>query len=386
MIGTQLDLFGGLPKPPKKITIDDEPETAKPLLKEKKLKSEERSPIDPEPVLEHISGPEVHVQLPVQQDTPEVPVWIDSLTITIDEPFDEENPSQVEDSDSALPDGFSGLPSENETETAHIASNEQVVLDSLTAPLHVLETISDRSDTNELLNMASWTVADAQNDSDFSLDNPVVEDLEQTKVTANAVEEAISTKSEVEDNRINSLESVVVLATEYEALAASEWINKEGSTDTTEHTEFNGEEITDNQAIGEFEDTKEYALDAVSSLEDKGEELKIPDDAQLYSRQYYTMRETAAMFRVNQSLIRFWENEFDILKPKKNRKGDRYFRPDDIKNLSLIYHLLKVKKFTISGAREHLKTNAKMLNNFEMVQRLEKLKSFLVELKSNLKS
>jgi DNA-binding transcriptional MerR regulator len=96
------------------------------------------------------------------------------------------------------------------------------------------------------------------------------------------------------------------------------------------------------------------------------------------------MRETAAMFNVNQSLLRFWENEFDILKPKKNRKGDRYFRPDDIKNLEQIYHLLKVRKFTIGGAKDYLKARAKSLDTFEMVQRLEKIKGFLLELKTHL--
>ncbi len=112
--------------------------------------------------------------------------------------------------------------------------------------------------------------------------------------------------------------------------------------------------------------------------------LNIPADNALYSRQYYTMRETAAMFNVNQSLLRFWENEFDILKPKKNRKGDRYFRPEDIRNLELIYHLLRVRKFTIEGAKEYLKSKAKSMQTFEMVQRLEKLKLFLQDLKTTL--
>jgi DNA-binding transcriptional MerR regulator len=110
--------------------------------------------------------------------------------------------------------------------------------------------------------------------------------------------------------------------------------------------------------------------------------LNIPEDNALYSRQYYTMRETAAMFNVNQSLLRFWENEFDILKPKKNRKGDRYFRPEDIKNLELIYHLLRVRKFTIEGAKDYLKSKAKSMQTFEMVQRLEKLKHFLLDIKT----
>lgn len=90
------------------------------------------------------------------------------------------------------------------------------------------------------------------------------------------------------------------------------------------------------------------------------------------------------MFHVNQSLIRFWENEFDIIKPKKNAKGDRLFRPEDIKNLQLIYHLLREKKFTIDGAKEFLKKNKKADERFAATQSLKRLREFLVELKANL--
>ncbi len=79
--------------------------------------------------------------------------------------------------------------------------------------------------------------------------------------------------------------------------------------------------------------------------------LDIPEDSILYSKQYYPIGEVATMFRVNISLIRFWENEFDILKPRKNRKGDRFFRPDYLKNLNLIYFILKERKYTISGEK-----------------------------------
>jgi DNA-binding transcriptional MerR regulator len=95
------------------------------------------------------------------------------------------------------------------------------------------------------------------------------------------------------------------------------------------------------------------------------------------------MRETVGMLGLSHSVLRYWENEFTVLKPRKNRKGDRYFRPADIKNLQLIHHLLKVRKFTIEGAREYLKNQNKALDTFEMVQRLERIKHFLQELKEN---
>ncbi|WP_232516291.1 MerR family transcriptional regulator [Chitinophaga caeni] len=102
-------------------------------------------------------------------------------------------------------------------------------------------------------------------------------------------------------------------------------------------------------------------------------------------KQYYSISEVASMFRVNSSLIRYWENEFDVLQPKKNRKGDRLFRQDDIQHLKLIYHLLRERKYTIEGAKQKLKEDKKIAaRNFEMVQALQKVRSFLTELKEQL--
>jgi DNA-binding transcriptional MerR regulator len=112
--------------------------------------------------------------------------------------------------------------------------------------------------------------------------------------------------------------------------------------------------------------------------------IDIPADEVLFSKQYYTMGEVAEMFKVNQSLLRFWETEFSILQPRKNRKGDRYFRPVDIKNLHLIYHLLRQRKYTIEGAKEFLRKNKKAEQRFEAIQRLQQIKSFLLELKAQL--
>lgn len=112
--------------------------------------------------------------------------------------------------------------------------------------------------------------------------------------------------------------------------------------------------------------------------------MEIPDDEELFSKQYYSMGEVTTMFNENHSLIRYWESEFDILKPKKNGKGDRFFRPADVKNLYLIYDLLRRRKFTIEGAREYLKNNKKADEKFAAIQSLEKIKSFFLELKATL--
>lgn len=118
--------------------------------------------------------------------------------------------------------------------------------------------------------------------------------------------------------------------------------------------------------------------------------VQVPDDDILFKKQYYSIGEVAQMFHENQSLIRFWETEFDILQPRKNRKGDRFFRPVDIKNLVLIHDLLRRRKFTIEGAREYLKKNnaqslpGKAEEKFELIQSLQKVRSFLLELKASL--
>ena len=112
--------------------------------------------------------------------------------------------------------------------------------------------------------------------------------------------------------------------------------------------------------------------------------IEIPNDEVLFGKQYYTMGEVSEMFRVNQSLLRFWETEFDLLQPRKNKKGDRYFRPVDIKNLHLIYHLLRQKKYTIEGAKDFLKKNKKAEERFEVIQRLQEIKTFLLEWKAQL--
>jgi DNA-binding transcriptional MerR regulator len=112
--------------------------------------------------------------------------------------------------------------------------------------------------------------------------------------------------------------------------------------------------------------------------------LNIPEDDILFQKQYYSIGEVGEMFQVNASLLRFWESEFDIIQPRKNRKGDRHFRPVDIKNLQLIYDLLRRRKLTIEGAKDFLKRNSKAKERFETIQNLRKIRSFLAELKGSL--
>jgi DNA-binding transcriptional MerR regulator len=124
---------------------------------------------------------------------------------------------------------------------------------------------------------------------------------------------------------------------------------------------------------------------SIKQISEEADLIQIPEDEVLFQKHYYTMGEVADMFRVNQSLLRFWEAEFSVLQPKKNKKGDRYFRPIDIKNLHLIYHLLRQRKYTIEGAKDFLKNNKKSEEKFETIKKLEEVKRFLLEMRANIR-
>jgi DNA-binding transcriptional MerR regulator len=100
---------------------------------------------------------------------------------------------------------------------------------------------------------------------------------------------------------------------------------------------------------------------------------------------YYSIGEVAELFEVRPSLIRFWEKEFDILKPQKNKKGNRLFTRQDIANLRLIFHLVKERGYTLQGAKEKLKQNREDVEKrVEIVDSLYKLRNFLEELRKEL--
>jgi DNA-binding transcriptional MerR regulator len=100
---------------------------------------------------------------------------------------------------------------------------------------------------------------------------------------------------------------------------------------------------------------------------------------------YYSIGEVAELFSVAPSLIRFWETEFDVIKPKKNRKGNRQFTKEDIDNVRLIYHLVKEKGFTLQGAKEMLRNdNQAVRDKMELLESLQNVRNFLLELREKL--
>tara|TARA_B100000497_G_C7606664_1_gene364322 strand:- start:30 stop:359 length:330 start_codon:yes stop_codon:yes gene_type:complete len=105
----------------------------------------------------------------------------------------------------------------------------------------------------------------------------------------------------------------------------------------------------------------------------------------LPEKRYYKIGEVAKAFNVNTSLVRFWEKEFEIIKPKKNAKGNRLFTSNDISNFKLIYYLVKERGFTLEGAKQKLKKNPHgTLKNHEIVSRLESVKAELIQIKNQL--
>ncbi len=102
------------------------------------------------------------------------------------------------------------------------------------------------------------------------------------------------------------------------------------------------------------------------------------------SKVYYSISEVAEKFKVNSSLIRFWENEFDIIKPQKNKKGNRLFTQEDLDNFYVIYHLVKERGYTLQGAKEKLKQNkTDVVGDVEVVKTLTRIKEFLLQLKDH---
>lgn len=106
---------------------------------------------------------------------------------------------------------------------------------------------------------------------------------------------------------------------------------------------------------------------------------------ELPEKRYYKIGEVSKAFDVNVSLIRFWEQEFDVIKPKKNAKGNRLFTKEDIENFKLIFNLVKERGFTLEGAKQKLKRNPEgVINNHEIISRLEAVKAELQKIKNQL--
>lgn len=153
------------------------------------------------------------------------------------------------------------------------------------------------------------------------------------------------------------------------------FVDEESEASISEPSTIQTKKIINNTPTGRGRKSIQAAEDTI---------INIPTDEVLFQKQYYAISEVADMFGVNTSLIRFWENEFDILQPRKNKKGDRFFSPTEIKKIELIHYLLRNRKFTIPGAKEYLKKNKRAEQQHSLVQSLQQIKSFLLELKATI--
>ena len=111
----------------------------------------------------------------------------------------------------------------------------------------------------------------------------------------------------------------------------------------------------------------------------------MPYKEKVIEKKYYSIGEVAEMLNVATSLIRFWESEFDIIKPKKNRKGNRQFTKEDIDNVRLIYHLVKEKGYTLQGAKDLLRSgNDSVRDKVDIIESLKKIRKFLLEIRAKI--
>jgi DNA-binding transcriptional MerR regulator len=111
----------------------------------------------------------------------------------------------------------------------------------------------------------------------------------------------------------------------------------------------------------------------------------VPYKEKQIEKLYYSISEVSEMFGVRNSLIRFWEKEFDIIQPKKNKKGNRMFTPEDVNNFRVIYHLVKERGYTLQGAQQKIKeSKGKTFDKVEVVDRLNKVRDFLLSLRDGL--
>jgi DNA-binding transcriptional MerR regulator len=205
-------------------------------------------------------------------------------------------------------------------------------------------------------------------------------DIGGVKEKKKAKTKAIPEVASIVETPAPAIEEPVVAAAIYEAPFVTESVAVEPSFVEPVYVERPRQPRVTIEKIAGKRGRKSY-----SEIDTEVDLIEIPDEKVLSQKLYYTISEVASWFKVNTSLLRYWENEFDILKPRKTRKGDRLFRVEDIKNLQIIYFLLRQKKYSIEGARTYLKQNKSQADTeAQLVQTLTKFKTFLLELKAGL--
>lgn len=249
------------------------------------------------------------------------------------------------------------------------------------------ETLQDEAEADELIPAqpaAEDTSVAVVTVSRPFLKRPAVIEIEETEAEKTAVEE---NKMVAEEPQAPVAEEPVLQANAEQPAPVEQAAPVEQTAPVEQPIAPRKIKAPKPQPVNESASPRKRGRKSFKEIDAETDLIQLPDDEALFEKQYYPISVVAGWFNVNASLLRFWENEFDILKPRKNRKGDRLFRPEDVKNLQVIYYLLRQRKFTIEGAKEYLKTNKKKADaNTQLIQSLTKLRGFLLEFKANIQA
>lgn len=323
---------------------------------------EVESPIDTISVKKEIDLENIETD----NDGQEINTTIDSEQELHEMPHDEAFQEEIEESENTEPEYIEPIPNFD----AHTEGEINVTEISTEEPLSEYEEDSENISPDAVEIEEASAIENAASDS-----APILES-HQEEVVENETsqhEEGIIT-----DEHIDSAEEISLDYPDF----WDEKVEVETTPEVPEAKDLFGEVIVPTKK--EVFKAGKRGRKSFKEIDAEVDLIDVPEDDVLFSKQYYPISEVAKWFRVNNSLLRFWENEFDILKPRKNRKGDRLFRPEDIKNLQVIYYLLRNKKYTIDGAKKYLKTNKKTADiNLQIIHALNNFIGFLLELKAN---
>lgn len=304
----------------------------------------------------------------------QAPTLFDDFFLQDDESSQQNKSSKKTTRKKKLDTSLSLFELETDSDTSSIQPTEEISQDEQTLVSEVNDLIAENDN-----------VIDEKIDEQLKLSNDVAkETIDESENQKNEVEsESIQDKEINEedkkdevsiDQHLDTNDDLKILENQYFEAIGSYGIGKDFFLSEDEMVNDSLEKENDIQKEVVIESNDDIETDTIDSFQ--------PEDWNL-TKHYYSIGEVANMFGVNISHIRFWTNEFR-LKPRTNKKGNRYYTPSQIETLQLIHYLVKVKKHTIKGAQEKLKVQKKLVqNNMQLKDSLIDLKSKLEELKNH---
>ncbi|QEC74277.1 MerR family transcriptional regulator [Arachidicoccus ginsenosidivorans] len=318
----------------------------------------------------------------------------------------QENPENLDNADESIEKKDASHESDHEPDQSKSEDSQQLSTSEITQqdPEAAFDTSFSPDD------FSNHTDADGESEVDSATAEAETEEVEAELEKEKEVEKEEEKKvvAPLNNTGLPTLPTVIENTTETEADSfADEAAEHASKSEVSDQLEEKNEKTPDNQSKEDLDEAKKqpntdsnsakkpyYIEDQTVPIRKRGRKsfkeidaevdlINVPPDEELFQKQYYPISVVAKWFRVNNSLLRFWENEFKILKPRKNKKGDRFFRPEDVKNLQLIYYLLRQKKLTINGAIKHLNSYREQTEvNLQLIHTLNEFKGFLLELRA----